>query len=143
MATKIFVNLPVKDLNKSVAFFTQLGYRFNPQFTDDNATCMIISEDIFVMLLVEPFFKSFTKKEIADSTKTTESIICLSAESREAVDELVSKAVAAGGKTPNEKQDQGFMYGHGFEDLDGHLWEVMWMDPSAVEQEQPAAEASK
>ncbi len=143
MATKIFVNLPVKDLNKSVAFFTQLGYRFNPQFTDENATCMIISEDIFVMLLVEPFFQSFTKKAIADSTKTTESIICLSAESREAVDELVNKAVAAGGKTPNEKQDQGFMYGHGFEDLDGHLWEVMWMDPSAVEQEQPAAEASK
>lgn len=143
MATQIFVNLPVKDLNRSVDFFTKLGYRFNPQFTDEKATCMIISEDIFVMLLVEPFFQSFTKKAIADSTQTTESIICLSAESREAVDELVSKAVAAGGKTPNEKQDQGFMYGHGFEDLDGHLWEVMWMDPSAVEQEQPAAEASK
>ncbi|WP_138992268.1 VOC family protein [Larkinella sp. C7] len=143
MATQIFVNLPVKDLNRSVDFFTKLGYRFNPQFTDEKATCMIISEDIFVMLLVEPFFQSFTKKAIADSTQTTESIICLSAESREAVDELVSKAVAAGGKTPNEKQDQGFMYGHGFEDLDGHLWEVMWMDPSAIEQEQPAAEASK
>ncbi|MFC5407824.1 VOC family protein [Larkinella bovis] len=142
MATKIFVNLPVKDLNKSVDFFTKLGYTFNPQFTDEKATCMIISEDIYVMLLVEPFFKSFTKKEVADASKVTESIICLSADSREAVDDVVSKAVAAGGTTPNEKQDQGFMYGHGFEDLDGHLWEVMWMDPSAV-QEQPAAAASQ
>ena len=142
MATKIFLNLPVKDLNKSIEFFTRLGYNFNPQFTDENATCMIISEDIFVMLLVEKYFKTFTKKEIADTTKTTEVLICLSAESREAVDELVSKAVAAGGTTPNEPQDQGFMYGHGFEDLDGHLWEVMYMDPSALNQEQPAGEAS-
>ncbi|GAB3898157.1 VOC family protein [Larkinella knui] len=143
MATKIFVNLPVKDLNKSVDFFTKLGYSFNPQFTNENATCMIISEDIFVMLLVEPFFKSFTKKEIADATQTTESIICLSAESREEVDSLVSKALAAGGKVPNEKQDQGFMYGHGFEDLDGHLWEVAYMDLNAIPQHQAVAEASK
>ncbi|MVM32087.1 glyoxalase/bleomycin resistance/extradiol dioxygenase family protein [Spirosoma sp. HMF4905] len=142
MATKIFLNLPVKDLNKSIEFFTQLGYSFNPQFTDENATCMIISEDIYVMLLVEKYFKTFTKKEIADATKTTEVLICLSAESREAVDGLVSKAVAAGGTTPNEPQDQGFMYGHGFQDLDGHLWEVMYMDPAAINQEQPAAEAS-
>ncbi|GAB3335345.1 VOC family protein [Larkinella ripae] len=140
MATKIFVNLPVKDLNRSVDFFTKLGYSFNPQFTDENATCLIISEDIYFMLLVEPFFKTFIKKEIADSSKTTEAIFCLSADSREAVDDLVRKAVAAGGTTPNEKQDQGFMYGHGFQDLDGHLWEVMWMDPSAV-QEQPTSEA--
>lgn len=133
MATKIFVNLPVKDLNKSVTFFTKLGFSFNAQFTDENATCMVISEDIFVMLLVEPFFKNFTKKEIADARKTTESIICLSAESRAEVDEMVSRALAAGGTAPNEKQDQGYMYGHGFEDVDGHLWEVMWMDPAAVQ----------
>ncbi|MDQ6477530.1 VOC family protein [Dyadobacter sp. LHD-138] len=133
MATKIFVNLPVKDLNKSVTFFTKLGFSFNAQFTDENATCMVISEDIFVMLLVEPFFKNFTKKEIADARKTTESIICLSAENRAEVDEMVSRALAAGGTAPNEKQDQGYMYGHGFEDIDGHLWEVMWMDPAAVQ----------
>jgi predicted lactoylglutathione lyase len=128
------VNLPVKDLNRSIEFFTKLGYTFNPQFTNENATCMIIAEDISVMLLVETFFKTFTKKEIADATKTTEVLITLSAESKEAVDELVAKAVAAGGTTPNPKQEQDFMYGHGFQDLDGHLWEVMWMDMSAFPQ---------
>ena len=132
MATKIFVNLPVKNLNKSIEFFTKLGFSFNQQFTDEKATCMIVSDDIFVMLLVEPYFKTFTKKEIADANKTTEVLICLSADSREAVDEMVSKAIAAGGSAPNDKQDHGFMYGHGFQDLDGHLWEVMWMDPAAV-----------
>ena len=136
MATKIFVNLPVNDLNQSIEFFTKLGYTFNPQFTNEKATCMIIGEDIFVMLLVRDFFKTFTKKEVADATKTTESIICLSADSREKVDDLIKKAVEAGGTTPNEKQDQGFMYGHGFQDLDGHLWEVMWMDPAAINQPQ-------
>lgn len=138
MATKIFVNLPVKNLQKSIDFFTQLGYDFNQQFTDDTATCMIISDDIFVMLLTHEKFKMFTKKEVADATQTTESIICLSAISRQAVDELVSKAVAAGGTTPNEKQDHGFMYGHGFQDLDGHLWEVMWMDPGGMTQHSEA-----
>ena len=132
MATKIFVNLPVKDLNRSVDFFSKLGYRFNQQFTDEKATCMIIGEDIFVMLLAEEFFKTFTKKQIVDATKNTESIICLSADSREKVDEIVEKAIAAGGTSPNEKQDQGFMYGHGFQDLDGHLWEIMWMDPATI-----------
>jgi hypothetical protein len=132
MPTKIFVNLPVKDLNRSVTFFTQLGFTFNPQFTNENATCMIIGEDIFVMLLVEKFFQGFTKKAIADASKTTEVIICLSAESKDKVDEMVRNAVAAGGTTPNEKQDQEFMYGHGFGDLDGHIWEVMWMDPAAI-----------
>ena len=142
MATKIFVNLPVKDLNRSIDFFSKLGYSFNQQFTNEYATCMIISEDIYVMLLTEPFFKNFTKKEIADSTKTTEVLICLSADSREAVDELVNKAVNAGAKTPNDKQDHGFMYGWGFEDLDGHLWEVNWMDPAHIQpQEQAIAEA--
>lgn len=134
MATKIFVNLPVKDLNGSIEFFTKLGFSFNSQFTDEKATCMVIGEDIFIMLLVENFFKTFTKKEIADATKSTETIICLSAASKEEVDDLVRKAVEAGGTTPNEKQDQGFMYGHGFQDLDGHLWEVMWMDPAAINQ---------
>jgi predicted lactoylglutathione lyase len=134
MATKIFVNLPVMDLNRSVDFFTKLGFEFNPQFTNEKGTCMIVGEDIFVMLLVKDFFKTFTKKEIADATKTTEAIICLSADSREKVDEMVNKAVEAGGTTPNVKQDQGFMYGNGFQDLDGHLWEVMWMDPAAISQ---------
>lgn len=135
MATKIFVNLPVKDLKKSVAFFTALGYKFNPQFTDENATCMIVIEDIFVMLLVEEYFKTFTKKEIVDARKSTEVLVCFSAESREAVDEMVSKAVKAGGTVPREPQDHGFMYGHAFEDLDGHIWELMYMDPSAINQE--------
>jgi predicted lactoylglutathione lyase len=139
MATKIFVNLPVKDLNKTMAFFTQLGFGFNQQFTDEKAACMVISEDILVMLLTEPFFKTFTKKEVADAAKTTEAIICLSADSRADVDALVAKAMNAGGTTHNAPQDHGFMYGHGFQDLDGHLWEVMWMDPAAVQQEQVAA----
>jgi len=133
-ATKIFVNLPVKDLNRSVAFFTRLGFKFNLQFTNDNATCMVVSEDIFVMLLVEEFFKTFTKKEIADATKSTEAIICLSADSREKVDEMINKAIEAGATTPNEKQDQEFMYGHGFQDLDGHLWELVYMEPGAINQ---------
>ncbi|MEO6696219.1 MAG: VOC family protein [Ignavibacteria bacterium] len=135
MSKQIFVNLPVKDLKRSVAFFTELGYKFDSQFTDDNATCMIISDVIFVMLLVEPFFKTFTKKEIADSIKSTEVILCLSADSKEEVDSLVSKAVKAGATAANEKQDHGWMYGHGFEDLDGHLWEVMYMDKSEMDKE--------
>jgi hypothetical protein len=134
MATKIFVNLPVKNLSKSIEFFTRLGYTFNPQFTDETATCMIVSEDIYIMLLTEEKFKMFTKKEIADATHSTEAIICLSADSREKVDEMINKALEAGGTTPNEKQDHGFMYGWGYQDLDGHLWEVMWMDPGAIKQ---------
>jgi predicted lactoylglutathione lyase len=132
MATQIFVNLPVKDLNKSIAFFTKLGYTFNAEFTGEKATCMIIGENIFVMLLAEHFFKTFVPNEIADARQSTESIICLSAESREKVDELVKKAVDAGGSIYKEPQDHGFMYGHGYQDLDGHLWEIMWMGrPSA------------
>ena len=132
MSTQIFVNLPVKDLNKSVAFFTRLGFTFNPQFTDEKATCMIVGENIYVMLLVEDFFKTFIKKPIADATKSAEVILALSAESKEKVDELVNKAIAAGASTPVDKQDQGFMYSWGFQDLDGHLWETMYMDPSAI-----------
>lgn len=134
MSTKIFVNLPVKNLDKSIAFFTKLGYTFNPQFTDENATCMIISDTIFTMLVTEPFFLNFTKKEICDTNKYTESIICLSTESREAVDAIVKKAIEAGGAAPNDKQDHGWMYCHGFQDLDGHLWEVMYMDENAIPQ---------
>jgi uncharacterized protein len=134
MATKIFVNLPVKDLKASIEFFTKLGYTFNPQFTDETATCMIISEDIYAMLLTHEKFKVFTPKEICDATKSTEVLVCLSCESREQVDEMVQKAVAAGGTTYNKPQDHGFMYGHGYQDLDGHIWELMWMDPKAIQQ---------
>ncbi len=138
MSQQIFVNLPVKDLNRSIEFFTKLGYTFNPQFTDENATCMIIGDNIFAMLLVEPFFKSFTKKEIVDTSKSTEVLICLSAENREEVDDIVRKAVKAGGAAPNEKQDHGWMYSHGYQDLDGHTWEIAYMDISAFPQAQQA-----
>ncbi|UVI33020.1 VOC family protein [Paenibacillus spongiae] len=135
-ANMIFVNLPVKDLNKSIDFFTKMGFEFNPQYTDENATCMIISEHIFAMLLVEDFFKTFTDKEIADSTKSAEVIVALSAESRERVDELVDKALAAGGSFSKEPLDHGFMYSRSFQDLDGHLWEFMYMDESAAQAQQ-------
>lgn len=134
MATKIFVNLSVKNLNKSVEFFSRLGFTFNAQFTDETATCMIVGEDIFVMLLTEEKFKTFTPKEICDATKSTEVLVCLSCESRVKVDEMVSGAVAAGGTTPMESMDYGFMYQHGFQDLDGHLWELIYMEPSALNQ---------
>lgn len=134
MSTQIFVNLPVKNLNQSIEFFTQLGFEFNPQFTDETATCMIVSENIFVMLLTYEKFKTFTPKEICDATKSTEVLVCLSSDSREQVDEIVRKAVAAGGTTYNEPQDHGFMYGHGFADLDGHIWEIIYMEPSAINQ---------
>ena len=133
MATQIFVNLPVKNLDKSVEFFTALGYTFNPQFTDKNATCMIVTADhIYVMLLVEAFFKTFTPKPIADAAKSTEVLVCLSCESRDQVDDMVRKAVAAGGTTPMKPQDHGIMYQHGYQDLDGHLWELIYMNPDAV-----------
>ena len=132
MAKKIFVNLPVKDLNKSVAFFTKLGFTFNPQFTDETATCMIVGEDSYVMLLTEPKFQTFTPKAICDATKSTEVLVALSCDSRGEVDELVRKAVSAGGSTYNKPQDHGFMYGHGYQDLDGHIWEVFFMEPSAI-----------
>lgn len=130
MATNVFINLPVKDLNRSIDFFTKLGYTFNPQFTDENATCMIISDTIYAMLITHKRFKDFTKKEIADATKTTEVLICLSADSKEKVHELADKALAAGGKEANEPQDHGFMINRSFQDPDGHIWEVVWMDPN-------------
>ncbi|PSM49293.1 glyoxalase/bleomycin resistance/extradiol dioxygenase family protein [Chroococcidiopsis sp. CCALA 051] len=133
MSTQIFVNLPVKNLNQSIKFFTQLGFQFNSQFTDETATCTIVSQDIFVMLLTHEKFKTFTPKEICDATKSTEVLVCLSAQSRETVDEMVRQAIAAGGTTYNEPQDHGFMYAHGFQDLDGHIWEIVYMEPSAIE----------
>ena len=135
MITNIFVNLPVKDLNKTVEFFTKLGFTFNPQFTDENATCMIVGKDIFVMLLVEKFFKTFTKKEISDTTKNTEAIVALSAQSREEVDQMMEKVVNAGGKEARDPQDHGWMYGRSFEDINGHLWEISYMDEGAMKKE--------
>ncbi len=134
MPTNIFVNLPVKDLEKSKAFFMHLGYSFNPQFTDENAACLVISDTIYAMLLTEPFFKNFTKKEIVDAKKSTEVLVCLSTESRAQVDQIVAKAVDAGGRIYNEPQDHGFMYGHSFEDLDGHQWEYVYMEPSHIQE---------
>ncbi|MBW4579470.1 MAG: VOC family protein [Tildeniella nuda ZEHNDER 1965/U140] len=130
MTTQIFVNLPVKALDQSVQFFTQLGFKFNPEFTDETTTCMIVDDNIFVMLLMHDRFKTFTPNAICDATKSTEVLICLSRESRAAVDEMVKTAVAAGGNTYKEPEDHGFMYGHGFQDLDGHIWEWVYMEPS-------------
>lgn len=132
MPTQIFVNLPVKDLKQSIDFFTKLGYTFNAQFTNDDATCMVISETIYAMLLVEPFFKTFTAKEICDTSKNIEAIIALSCDSRAAVDEIVDKAAAAGAVLPRPADDKGFMYTRSFEDPSGHLWEIFYMDLSAV-----------
>jgi len=132
MTTQIFVNLPVKDLSRTVQFFKKLGFAFNPQFTDENATCMIINDNIFVMLLVEKFFKSFTKKEICDTTKDTEVIIALSTDSREKVDEMMQSVFQAGGKESREPQDHGWMYGRSFQDINGHLWEIIYMDEKAL-----------
>lgn len=134
MGTKVFLNLPVKDLNKSKEFFAKLGFTFNPQFTDQNAACMVISEDNYAMLLVESFFKTFTKKEIVDAMKSTEVLIALSAENKAKVDEILGKALAAGAKEPRAPQDHGFMYGRAFEDPDGHNWEIFWMYPKAINQ---------
>ncbi|WP_425613502.1 VOC family protein [Anatilimnocola sp. NA78] len=132
MATKIFVNLPVKDLPRSIKFFEGLGYSFNPQFTDETASCMIIGEDIFAMLLTHAKFKEFTPKEICDSTKATEVLVALSCDSREAVDKIADKAIAGGGSNSKDPMDLGFMYSRSIQDLDGHIWEYVWMDPSAI-----------
>lgn len=134
MATKIFVNLPVKDLNSSVGFFKNLGFSFNQQFTDETGACMVISEDIYAMLLTHSKFREFTTKEISDSTKNAEVILALSSDSKEGVNETVNKAIKAGGTEPLQSKDYGFMYQRSFQDLDGHLWEVLWMDPAAINQ---------
>jgi predicted lactoylglutathione lyase len=127
MHKRIFVNLPIADMAKSQAFFKALGYSFNPDFTNENGAALVLGDNLFAMLLVHDFFQTFTGKPLADANKSTEVIVCLSCDSREQVDSLVAKAVAAGGKTPRQPVDHGFMYGHGFEDLDGHIWELVYM----------------
>ena len=140
MPTQMFLNLSVKDLDKSVAFFKSLGFAFNPQFTNDSGACMVVSENhSYVMLLTEKFFTTFTPYPVSDAKNTTEVLIALSQDSREAVANMVRKAVAAGATTPTEPKDHGFMVQHGFQDLDGHMWEVFWMDTSAVPGAAPAA----
>ncbi len=134
MNTKIFVNLPVNDLGKSMGFFKKLGFSYNPQFTNETAACMVVSEDIFVMLLTEAKFKEFTPKAICDATRSSEVLVCLTCESRPKVDEMVRGAVSAGGTTYNASKDYGFMYQHGFQDLDGHIWELIYMEPDAVKE---------
>ena len=134
MPRMIFPNLAVKKLDRSVAFFTELGFEFDPRFTDDTATAMIVNEHAVVMLLTEARFKDFTKKKLVDPTTQTEAIIALSADSREEVDAFADKALSAGGSPANEPLDLGFMYGRSFDDPDGHRWEIVWMDPAALEQ---------
>ncbi|MEV6582353.1 VOC family protein [Streptomyces sp. NPDC051582] len=133
MPTMIFVNLPVKDIEAAKAFWVELGYSFNPQFSDDKTGCLVISDTIFAMLMTEARFGDFATKEVADATKTTEVMLALSADSREQVDEVLGAALAAGATEPRPAQDLGFMYGRAFEDLDGHVWEYVWMDPAAVQ----------
>jgi hypothetical protein len=133
MTTKLFLNLPVADLKKSVTFFTSLGYTFNKQFTDETSTCMIISEHIYAMLLTHDKFKNFAPNAICDTSKSNEVLITLSCENRAQVDELVAKAVAAGGRTVEDAEDLGFMYSHGYMDLDGHAWGLFYMDPGFVQ----------
>ena len=130
MKTNLFINLAVKDLKKSMAFFSKLGFEFNPRFTDDNAACMMIEDNISAMLISEPMFKTFVTKEICDPHKSTEVLLCLSVPNRKDVDERVVKAIAAGGRAYKDPLDHGFMYYHAFEDLDGHIWEVMYLDPN-------------
>lgn len=133
MPTMIFVNQPVKDLDKSKAFWEKLGYSFNPQFSDENAACLVISDTIFAMLLKEDFFKTFTNKQIADTRTTTEGLVYLSVEDKREVDVLVDKAIAAGATEPKSAMDDGGMYMRTFDDLGGHTWEIGYMDPSAIQ----------
>jgi len=132
MAKEIFVNLPVKNLDNSMTFFKELGFSFDPKFTDDKATCMIIGENIYAMLLVEEFFESFSVRPICNAKEHTEVLICISLDSRKAVDDMVERAIAAGGSYLRKPQDYGWMYGYGFQDLDGHGWEVVYMDTSKM-----------
>jgi len=134
MSKLIFVNLPVSDLARATAFYESVGARKNEQFCDDTASCMVFSETIHAMLLTHDKFRSFTPKRIADARESSEVLICLSADSRQEVDDMVGRAGAAGGKLdPCPKQDFGFMYGRSFEDPDGHIWEVVWMDLAAAQ----------
>ena len=128
----MFLNLPVRDLKRSMDFFSKLGFTFNPRFTDDKAACMVISDQAYAMLLTEPFFRTFTKRELCDTGRCTEGLFALSCGSRDEVDTMANTALAAGGQHAMEPQDQGFMYSRSFYDVDGHHWEVLWMDPKAV-----------
>lgn len=141
MGIKLFVNLPVSNVERSTAFYTALGYSPNPQFSDANATCVVITDDIYVMVLAEPFFKTFTKKEIGDATQSTEVIVALSFDSRAEVDRVADAALKAGGSAANDTSDHGFMYTRSFYDPDGHLWEVFYMNPDAMQQGQEEAHA--
>ena len=132
-ARKIFLNLPVQDLNRSMDFFSQLGFCFNPQFTDEKAACMVISDEAYVMLLRQPFFKTFTRREICDTATHSEGLFALSCTSRAEVDDMVRKALDAGGAPAMPPQDHGFMYASSFYDVDGHHWEVLWMDQQAIQ----------
>jgi predicted lactoylglutathione lyase len=129
MSTKIYVNVPVKDLARSIDFYDRLGFPAHPQFTDERAAGVAISDDIYLMLLTEPFFQTFTRKEIVDATKGTETIVALGLDSRARVDELADKALAAGGQRANEPIEEGFMYGRSFQDPDGHIWELIYSEP--------------
>lgn len=133
-ARKLFVNLAVRDLERSKTFFTKLGFEIDPRLTDEKAACVVVSDEAFVMLLTEPFFKTFTERELCDTTKRTEGLFALSCESRAEVDAMVEKAIAAGGIHAMDPVDHGMMYGWSFYDPDGHHWEVLWMDPKALEQ---------
>jgi len=133
MAMNLFVNLPVKDLAKTKAFFEELGFVFNPQFTDENAACMVINDDTYFMLLTEPFFLSFTKKTLTDTSTSLEVMNAISVNSRDEVNAFVDKAMTLGVTEGNDPQDHGFMYSRSFQDLDGHIWEVSWMDPAALQ----------
>jgi uncharacterized protein len=130
---KIFVNLAVKRLDRSIEFFKKLGFTFNAQFTDETAACMVMSDDIYAMLLTEKKFGEFTKKAIADATKTTEVLTCLAVDSRGEVNRIVDAALKADATEAREAMDHGFMFGRSFNDLDGHIWEIIWMDPSHVQ----------
>ena len=133
MPRMIFVNLPVKDLGRSMDFFKKLGFTFNPQFTDETAACLVISDVIFAMLLTEAKMKEFTKKPIVDAAKATEVLVALSADSRDEVNKLVDGALKAGATEARAAMDYGFMFGRSFNDLDGHIWEIVWMDQSQIE----------
>jgi uncharacterized protein len=143
MTQMIFVNLPVTDLEKSKAFYEKVGFTNNPQFTDDTAACMVLSEAINVMLLTHAKWGDFTSKAIPDARSNAQVMLALSADSKDAVNSLVDKAVAAGGAAdPTPTQDFGFMFGRSFEDPDGHIWETMWMDMEAASQAMQPAQAS-
>lgn len=132
MHKMIFLNLPVRDLDASRTFFAALGYTFNEAYCDDNALCLELGESLFAMLLKREFFASFTPREVADATATTEVLVALSVSERADVDRLIEQAIAAGGTEAREPQDHGFMYGRAYADLDGHIWEIMWTDPQAA-----------